>query len=223
MPLFRLLPIGFAVVGIGLSVTLGHLDVQRQESELMGNASARLSGLRAGLEAQLRTAFGETEGIAQLISADGTITPEHFHDMARQAIASVPYIRHIAVAPADVVADVFPLEGNQRILGLDYRTLPTQYPMLQRARENHRAVLAGPIDLYQGGRGLIYRRPVFVGGLSSTPIGAISRSLPIPTACSTPRVWIKTVRLSWPCGAWTVVVKTARSFGGKPSCLASPV
>ncbi len=169
MPLFRLLPIGFAVVGIGLSVTLGHLDVQRQESELMGNASARLSGLRAGLEAQLRTAFGETEGIAQLISTDGTITPEHFHDMARQAIASVPYIRHIAVAPADVVADVFPLEGNQRILGLDYRTLPTQYPMLQRAQENHRAVLAGPIDLYQGGRGLIYRRPVFVGGLSSNP------------------------------------------------------
>lgn len=78
MPLFRLLPIGFAVVGIGLSVTLGYLDVQRQESELMGNASARLSGLRAGLEAQLRSAFGETEGIAQLISADGTITPEHF-------------------------------------------------------------------------------------------------------------------------------------------------
>lgn len=160
----RLLPIGFALVGIGMSVALGRLDVQRQESELVANASARLSGVRAALEAQLRSAFGETEGIAQLISADGEISPDHFHDMARQAIASVPHIRHISVAPADVIADVYPIKGNQSIIGVDYRHLPDQYPMLQRARDHHTPVLAGPVQLYQGGRGLVYRRPVFLKG-----------------------------------------------------------
>ncbi|MDD2058121.1 EAL domain-containing protein [Pseudomonas sp. GD03860] len=160
----RLLPIGFALIGIGLSVALGRLDVQRQESELIANASARLSGVRAALEAQLRSAFGETEGIAQLISADGQITPEHFHNMARQAIASVPHIRHISIAPGDVVADVYPLHGNQSLIGVDYRHLPDQYPLLQRARDHYSPVLAGPLQLYQGGRGLIYRRPVFLKG-----------------------------------------------------------
>ncbi|MDN7144221.1 EAL domain-containing protein [Pseudomonas sp. JQ170] len=160
----RLLPIGFALIGIGLSVALGRLDVQRQESEVIANAGARLSGVRAALEAQLRSAFGETEGIAQLISADGQITPEHFHDMARQAIASVPHIRHISIAPGDVVADVYPLRGNQSLVGVDYRHLPEQYPLLQRAREHYSPVLAGPLQLYQGGRGLIYRRPVFLKG-----------------------------------------------------------
>lgn len=160
----RLLPIGFALVGIGLSVALGRLDVQRQESELVANAGARLSGVRAALEAQLRSAFGETEGIAQLISADGEISPEHFHDMARQAIASVPHIRHISVAPGDVIADVYPIKGNQSVIGVDYRHLPDQYPMLQRARDHYSPVLAGPVQLYQGGRGLIYRRPVFLKG-----------------------------------------------------------
>lgn len=160
----RLLPIGFALIGISLSIALGHLDVQRQESELVANAGARLSGVRAALEAQLRSAFGETEGIAQLISADGTISPEHFRDMARQAIASVPHIRHISVAPNDVVADVYPLKGNMGIIGVDYRRLPDQYPMLQRARDHYSPVLAGPVQLYQGGRGLIYRRPVFIKG-----------------------------------------------------------
>ncbi|QBF26941.1 EAL domain-containing protein [Pseudomonas tructae] len=160
----RLLPVGFALVGIGLSVVLGRLDVQRQEAEVIANASARLSGVRASLEAQLRSAFGETEGIAQLISTDGEISPEHFHDMARQAIASVPHIRHVSLAPGDVIADVYPLHGNQSVLGVDYRHLPDQYPLLQRARDNSSAVLAGPVQLFQGGRGLIYRRPVFLKG-----------------------------------------------------------
>jgi diguanylate cyclase (GGDEF)-like protein len=160
----RLLPVGFALIGIGLSVVLGRLDVQRQEAEVIANASARLSGVRASIEAQLRSAFGETEGIAQLLSADGEISPEHFHDMARQAIASVPHIRHISLAPGDVIADVYPLHGNQSVLGMDYRQLPDQYPLLQRARDNYSPVLAGPVQLFQGGRGLIYRRPVFLKG-----------------------------------------------------------
>lgn len=161
---YRLLPIGFALIGIGLAVALGRLDVQRQESEVIANASARLSGVRASLEAELRAAFSETEGIAQLLSVDGQISATHFHGMARQAVASVPYIRHIALAPNDVIADVYPLAGNQRILGIDYRQLPDQYPLLERARDSEHPVLAGPVQLVQGGRGLIYRRPVFLSG-----------------------------------------------------------
>ncbi|MHA6195199.1 putative bifunctional diguanylate cyclase/phosphodiesterase [Pseudomonas wadenswilerensis] len=161
---YRLLPIGFAVIGIGLSVALGRLDVQREESELIATASMRLSGIRAGLEAQMRSAFGETEGIAQLLSADGDISTTHFHDMAHQAMESVSYIRHISLAPNDVIADVYPLDRNQSVLGLDYRVLPSQYPLVRRARDSHEAVLAGPVQLYQGGDALIYRRPVFLKG-----------------------------------------------------------
>ncbi|MCU1734954.1 MULTISPECIES: putative bifunctional diguanylate cyclase/phosphodiesterase [unclassified Pseudomonas] len=161
---YRLLPIGFAVIGIGLSVALGRLDMQRQESEMIATASMRLSGIRAGLEAQMRSAFGETEGIAQLLSADGDISAAHFHDMARQAMESVRYIRHVSLAPNDVIADVYPLHNNASILGLNYRTLPAQYPLVQRARDSAEPVLAGPVQLYQGGRALIYRRPVFLKG-----------------------------------------------------------
>ncbi|MDR0279282.1 MAG: EAL domain-containing protein [Paucimonas sp.] len=161
---YRLLPIGFAVIGIGLSVALGRLDVQREESKLIATASMRLSGIRAGLEAQMRSAFGETEGIAQLLSADGDISTAHFHDMARQAMESVSYIRHISLAPNDVIADVYPQERNQSVLGLDYRVLPSQFPLVRRARDSQEAVLAGPVQLYQGGNALVYRRPVFLKG-----------------------------------------------------------
>ncbi|HKS12640.1 MAG TPA: EAL domain-containing protein [Pseudomonas sp.] len=162
--LTRLLPIGLAVVGIGLSVVLGRLDMQRQETEQIANIAARLSGVRAGLEAQLRAAFGEAEGIAQLISADGGISSVHFRGMAREALASVPYMRHILMAPDDVISSVYPLKGNESLLGVDFRRLPDQFPMLQWARERQQAVLAGPVHLLQGGQALIYRRPVFING-----------------------------------------------------------
>lgn len=160
----RLLPVGFAVVGIGLSTVLGHLDAQREQAEQVANLAARLSGVHGALEAQLRAAFSEAEGIAQLISADGSISAEHFHGMARDALASVPYMRHIALAPGDVVSDVYPLQGNEQIVGLDYRQLPLQFPLLVSARDRQAPVLAGPLQLLQGGRGLIYRRPIFVTG-----------------------------------------------------------
>ncbi|TLP65291.1 EAL domain-containing protein [Pseudomonas mosselii] len=162
--LSRLLPVGFAVVGIGLSALLGQLDAQRAQNEEVASLASRLSGVRAALEGQLRAAFAEAEGIAQLISTDGGISEPHFQAMARDALVSVPYMRHIALAPADVIHDVYPRAGNESIIGLDYRYLPTQMPLLETARERGEAVLAGPLPLKQGGRALIYRRPVFIPG-----------------------------------------------------------
>ncbi|WP_411564856.1 putative bifunctional diguanylate cyclase/phosphodiesterase [Pseudomonas shirazensis] len=160
----RLLPVGFALIGIGLSVVLGRMDMQRQQLEQVAHVATQLSGVRVALEAQLRAAFGETEGIAQLITADGVISAEHFRGMAREALASVPYMRHVALAPDDVINDVHPRGGNLSVIGLDYHTLPDQYAMLELAQQRQQPVLAGPVKLQQGGEALIYRRPVFVNG-----------------------------------------------------------
>lgn len=162
--LHRLLPAGFALIGITLSLILGHLDAQRGESEQLAAVSARLSGLGSGLQAQLRAAFGETEGIAQLIIADGHISSTHFQSMGREALAAAPYMRNITLAPNDVISEVYPLKDNQVLLGLDYRNLTEQYPLVVFAREKGEAVLAGPVKLFEGGCSLIYRRPVFIHG-----------------------------------------------------------
>ena len=55
-----------------------------------------------------------------------------------------------------------PLEGNEAVLGVDYRDLPQQLPSVLRARDLGVTVLAGPLDLIQGGQGFVARSPVFV-------------------------------------------------------------
>ncbi|MFF7709164.1 EAL domain-containing protein [Pseudomonas sp. NPDC007930] len=161
-----LLPLAILGVGLPLAWGVGMLDVQHRRAELRGDVRLQLSAVVAQAQSQIRLAFSKTEGLTQLISVDGTITEAHFHGMADRALASVPYLHHLAIAPNDVITDVYPHEGNEAALGLDYRTLPAQYKTVQRAHELGHTLLSGPAQLRQGGIALIYRRPVFLSGHS---------------------------------------------------------
>ncbi len=160
-----LLPATIAVGGIVVALLLGRLDAESRASEAQVRVTSELAMVRARLEGQIRATFDVTEGIVHLLRLDGgEMTPQRFDGMARQAIEVAPHIRSIALAPDDVVRQVYPRAGNEKVLGTDFRTLPDQYPAVQRAHETRSALLAGPVELVQGGRGLIQRRPVFLGG-----------------------------------------------------------
>ncbi|MBM3581428.1 MAG: hypothetical protein FJX37_05615 [Alphaproteobacteria bacterium] len=77
-------------------------------------------------------------------------------------LAETWQLRNISAAPDFVVRYVFPLRGNEGALGLDIGNHPAQREAAFRARDIGEMVLAGPIDLIQGGRGFIGRFPVFV-------------------------------------------------------------
>ena len=155
-------PGSILLTGIVLSVTLGAMDAREQSYGAKVQVLSKLAYVRAHLESEIRSTFDVTEGIAQLLRLDGGITSEHFDGMSKQAIASQPQIHHIALAPNDIVRNVYPIEGNEGVLGLDFRRVPDQYGALLRSREQKTSLLAGPVELVQGGQGFIHRRPVFV-------------------------------------------------------------
>jgi diguanylate cyclase (GGDEF)-like protein len=149
------------LIGLALSVFVGQLDLQHRHNEERADVRLRLSLLSAQAQTQVRNTFSQTEGITQLLSVDGNISPAHFRGIVEQAKAAVPALRHVVLAPNDIISDVWPLQGNEVLLGRDYRTLPDQYPIIHLARSLGIPILVGPLDLVQGGRGLAYRRPVF--------------------------------------------------------------
>ncbi|WP_263263393.1 EAL domain-containing protein [Pseudomonas sp. RIT-PI-S] len=159
-----LLPVGILLVAVVLALCIGHLDIRNSKREMRADVRLKLGAISAQAQSQVRSAFSETEGLAQLIAVDGDISAPRFAGMVRQVIAALPYLRHIALAPDDVVRDVYPREGNEGIIGVDFRTLANQYKMLSQAREARQSVLAGPLELHQGGQALVYRRPIFTTG-----------------------------------------------------------
>ncbi|MBS0354402.1 MAG: EAL domain-containing protein [Proteobacteria bacterium] len=160
------------VVGVGgilLSVLLGRLDSERQASDARARATAELARISAMLEGQVRSTFGTAEGISHMLSIDGDISDAHFYGMARMAIASASHIRSIALVPDDVIQRIYPRANNEKALGTNLRTIPEQYAAIQRARNSRHALLAGPLNLIQGGVGLIYRQPIFTHPLRAAP------------------------------------------------------
>ncbi len=70
--------------------------------------------------------------------------------------------RSLGAAPGNVVTAVVPANGNEEVLGLRYEDNPQQWVDVQRAMATGTSVLSGPVDLVQGGRGFVYRTPVFL-------------------------------------------------------------
>src|SRR5690606_26612960 len=106
-------------------------------------------------------------GLVATMSMEPDMTQQRFSDLAGALLGEGSQLSHIAAAPDLVVTMVYPVDGNETAIGLDYRRNEAQRAAALRARDTGELVLAGPVDLVQGGRGFIGRFPVFsrtVGG-----------------------------------------------------------
>ena len=95
------------------------------------------------------------------------LTQERFSALASNLFTTDSELRSIGVAPDLVIRFVYPKAGNETALGLDYRSNEAQREAVQRARDLGKLIVAGPVDLVQGGRGFIVRIPVFTGPIDS--------------------------------------------------------
>jgi len=88
-------------------------------------------------------------------------TPDDFEQLAQSITESVDGVTNLQLAPGGVISDIYPLEGHEAALGLDVLNHPTSARDARRAIEQRSLSLAGPIELVQGGQGIIGRYPVF--------------------------------------------------------------
>jgi diguanylate cyclase (GGDEF)-like protein len=85
---------------------------------------------------------------------------ENFERLA-VTIIDDPAILNILVAPGGVVSEVYPLRGNENVIGLHFFTEGKGNKEAILAKEKGELVFGGPFTLVQGGQGLVGRLPVF--------------------------------------------------------------
>ena len=122
---------------------------------------SELSVIQAKLEGDINGNVQLARGLVSAIATEPHVTQERFAQLAESLLNSRSQIRDIAGAPGLVVSLLYPLNGNEKALGLDYRKSATQRDTILRARDSGDVVLAGPVNLVQGGKGFIARFPVF--------------------------------------------------------------
>jgi sensor domain CHASE-containing protein len=133
------------------------------EQRIRADVLKEMSVIRAKLEGNISGNVQLVRGLVAVISTEPQMSQERFSDLAVKLFSEHSQLRNVAGAPDLVVRLMHPLKGNEKAIGLDYRTNAAQRDATLRAHQTGQMVLAGPVDLVQGGRGFIGRFPVFVG------------------------------------------------------------
>lgn len=159
----------YALLSFVLFLAVFALLINAEQDKAEAKADIRAANyanlLKTHVDRDLNALLFISTGIASYLNA-------YHHELNQQKIQAIlldlhsraKHVRNIGIAVGYRMTYVYPIKSNEKIIGVDFRTLPQQWPQVKQAIETQSGVLAGPLNLVQGGRGLIYRYPVFING-----------------------------------------------------------
>ncbi|WP_069300892.1 PAS-domain containing protein [Neptunicoccus sediminis] len=136
-------------------------NLQNEKEELRAEMRDVADSMRGNIESEIN----KVVLLARALGLAIEIEPETFDQQRLSTIAnkltdSDTSVINIGVAPDLVVKYVYPMEENASVIGLDYRQNAAQYAAARQAFMSNEPVLAGPLDLVQGGEGFILRSSI---------------------------------------------------------------
>lgn len=167
----RQLPVllGLVLFGcIGL-LTERMIDTQRLAAQMAVNIDLRndLYTVREKIDQSLSALIYRTLGLNAYVQAKGgEVESDEILAMLAALFDNSDHVRSFGLAVGTKITYVYPVQGNEAALGVDYRDVPAQWPDVLAAMNSADGVLSGPVDLIQGGEGLIFRKPLQVNGAS---------------------------------------------------------
>lgn len=150
------------VIALGVCSTFERLDKKFAIEEQRSDVLAEASFVRVKLEAELNSNLYLVSGLVHFISSHPDLSQDEFNRIAGGMLGDKSGLKSISAAPDLIVKYLYPLKGNESVLGLNYRNVKAQLGEVLRAEEKGSPVLAGPVNLVQGGQAFIARFPVFV-------------------------------------------------------------
>lgn len=87
-----------------------------------------------------------------------------FDELAEELIGGFPLLRALELAPGGVIRHVYPMHGNEVIVGHDLLVDKTRNREVHLAHSRRQMTVAGPLLLRQGGVGVLARYPLYQTG-----------------------------------------------------------
>lgn len=155
-------PIGRLVPVLLLCATLAvtaYIEDSRQRREL-----SQMQYIASTVSAEVYQTISQHLSRVKVLEAVLIQTGGQMEDFAAVAkrLIEEPGVRNVLFAPDGVVTEVYPLEGNEGVLGLDLKGVGAGNKEAQAAISSGEMIMAGPFDLIQGGMGIAGRLPVYI-------------------------------------------------------------
>lgn len=158
--LITLFSLGLVII-LELADSVVKLLDERFKSNAEDELREKVLLAKTNLESELFRDVFLVDSLATVFNIDPREAVANYAEISQHLLDKSDNVRNVSIAPNDVITSVNPLATNERAIGLDFRTVPEQYATVVAARERQDIYLAGPVNLVQGGRGLIARIPVF--------------------------------------------------------------
>ncbi|MDQ1259697.1 MAG: hypothetical protein QG643_1521, partial [Pseudomonadota bacterium] len=151
------------VFGCGLLLVTTWLRYSAQQEEARSRAlAADLAADHAqSLQRGMERALSATYAIAALVR-QGQGFVNDFEGVATQMLPFYPGIAALGLSPGGVICCVVPRAGNEKSIGFNQLEDIAQNKEARRARDTGKLTLAGPLQLAQGGLGVVGRLPIFL-------------------------------------------------------------
>lgn len=158
----RLMALALTIIALLLSEYLNLIERERVEAFNRATVLSQASTRRAALDSELNSTLYIASGLVGYVVVHRTLDLDETQRVLAAIFRYGHNLRNIGLAPGNRLSIIYPSEGNEKAIGLYYPDQPSQWPAVQAAIERRETVLAGPVELVQGGLGLIARTPVFL-------------------------------------------------------------
>ncbi|AOE49920.1 diguanylate cyclase domain-containing protein [Kangiella sediminilitoris] len=151
----------YFIIGIIVVENLvkSHSDTLEQEAKQ--EFVDRFLLVRSKIESSIFSDSYIANSLATILSADPDFGVGNFEELAKTSITKARYLRNISLAQGYDLTHVYPLAGNEKALGFNFKQSPSQFKTVEKARRTKSVVIAGPLTLVQGGKAIIARYPIF--------------------------------------------------------------
>jgi PAS domain S-box-containing protein len=120
-----------------------------------------LNQVEGSIEQSLKNNY--TVALTMALTIDDNGNPKNFNSVAEKLIRSNPQLQAVQLVPDGIIKYVYPLKGNEKVLNLNlFKSVPKTIAEARKAIERKEMYYQGPVELTQGGLGLVGRLPVFI-------------------------------------------------------------
>lgn len=102
--------------------------------------------------------------ITLALSIDDSGEPKNFEKISESLINTYKNIDAVQLVPGGVIKMTYPLKGNEAATGLDILNNPLHRQAALKAIKTKSIYFSGPVELKQGGSGVVGRLPIFKKG-----------------------------------------------------------
>ena len=114
------------------------------------------------VEMKLETYIEKVEFLKKTIESGIELNDAYFQSIASRLYGDDPAIKTIELAPNGMIQNVYPLEENKEVLGMNMLTERDRKQAATLAKDTKKYTLEGPYNLKQGGKGALLYDPIYV-------------------------------------------------------------